>query len=141
MYQNKISMNYCRGISEIVLIVEDVKKSASFYQDVVGLIPKTEVTEEWAWFWTGDKNLSSRLALHKGKLLFEEYSPLPEGKRWGKIHFALDVKRSLLEEAVSKIKKANIKVYGPTKFEWMNALSYYFYDLDGNLVEFWSSDD
>lgn len=64
MYQNKISMNYCSGISEIVLIVEDVKKSASFYQDVVGLIPKTEVTEEWAWFWTGDKNLSSRLALH-----------------------------------------------------------------------------
>jgi hypothetical protein len=27
-------------------------------------------------------------------------------------------------------------VDGPTEFEWMGARSYYFYDLDGNLLEF-----
>jgi catechol 2,3-dioxygenase-like lactoylglutathione lyase family enzyme len=31
-------------------------------------------------------------------------------------------------------------VYGPTEFEWMKARSYYFYDPDGNLLEFWSPD-
>jgi catechol 2,3-dioxygenase-like lactoylglutathione lyase family enzyme len=29
-------------------------------------------------------------------------------------------------------------VYGPVELEWMNAESYYFYDPDGNLLEFWS---
>jgi len=37
------------------------------------------------------------------QLLYKEYSQLPKGKRCGKIHFALKVERSLLEEAVSKI--------------------------------------
>jgi hypothetical protein len=26
----------------------------------------------------------------------------------------------------------------PVEFDWMNARSYDFYDLDGNLLEFWS---
>jgi catechol 2,3-dioxygenase-like lactoylglutathione lyase family enzyme len=31
-----------------------------------------------------------------------------------------------------------VDVFGPVEFEWMNAESYYFYDPDGNLLEFWS---
>ncbi len=131
-------MNISSGISEIVLIVENVKKSAAFYKDIVGLIPQTEITDKWAWFWSGEENTSSRIALHNGKLLFEEYSPLPEGERWGKIHFALEVKRINLDSALHKVQNAKIKIYGPIEFEWMNAVSYYFYDLDGNLVEYWS---
>jgi len=131
-------VNLHKGISEIVLIVDDVRKSADFYKNIVGLKPNTEITEDWAWFWTGEENNSPRLALHKGKLLFEEHSPLPEGKRWGKIHFALEVNKENIELALNKMKNAGIKIYGPTKFEWMNATSYYFYDLDGNLVEYWS---
>lgn len=131
-------MNFCSGISEIVLIVKDVKKAAAFYKNIVGLMPITETTANWAWFWTGKANTSPRLGLHKGKLLYEEHSPIPEGKRWGKIHFALEVKRENLDFALNKISNAKIKIYGPEKFEWMNAVSYYFYDLDGNLVEYWS---
>ena len=29
---------------------------------------------------------------------------------------------------------------GPVEFDWLQARSYYFYDLDGNLLEFWSPD-
>ena len=126
------------GISEIVLVVNDVLKSADFYKNIVGLKSNTGASNDWAWFWTGEKENSSRLGITKGKLLFEEYSPLPEGKRWGKIHFALEVKKENLDSALNKIKVANIKIYGPIKFEWMNAISYYFYDPDGNLVEYWS---
>ncbi|PJA97779.1 MAG: hypothetical protein CO128_10765 [Ignavibacteriales bacterium CG_4_9_14_3_um_filter_30_11] len=126
-----------KGISEIVLIVEDVKKSADFYKDVVGLYLQTEIANEWAWFWTCEKEKSSRLALHKGKLLFEEHSPFPKGERWGSVHFAIEVNRLNLESVLSKLKNSNVKIYGPIEFEWMNAISYYFYDLDGNLVEYW----
>jgi catechol 2,3-dioxygenase-like lactoylglutathione lyase family enzyme len=41
---------------------------------------------------------------------------------------------------VQRVKKAGVDVYGPTEFEWMKARSYYFYDPDGNLLEFWSPD-
>ncbi|HYP39300.1 MAG TPA: VOC family protein [Chloroflexia bacterium] len=131
---------FSRGISEIVLIVRDVKALAQFYQEVVGLEPRTVADEEWAWFWAGEPGKAQYVALHKGTLLFEEHSPLPEGKRWGHIHFALDVPRERLEEAVEHVRSHGVEVYGPTDFRWMNARSYYFYDPDGNLLEFWSPD-
>jgi catechol 2,3-dioxygenase-like lactoylglutathione lyase family enzyme len=31
-----------------------------------------------------------------------------------------------------------VEVFEPVELEWMNARSYYFYDPDGNLLEFWS---
>jgi catechol 2,3-dioxygenase-like lactoylglutathione lyase family enzyme len=35
-------------------------------------------------------------------------------------------------------RSAGVEVYGPEQLDWMNAESYYFYDPDGNLLEFWS---
>ena len=29
-------------------------------------------------------------------------------------------------------------VYGPVELDWMQARSFHFYDLDANLLEFWS---
>jgi catechol-2,3-dioxygenase len=131
---------FATGISEMVLIVKDVLAAARFYREVVGLTPHTEANEAWAWFWAGQPGKAQRLALHKGTLLFEEHSPLPEGKRWGQVHFALEVPRHRLEAAVAHVRESGIKVYGPTRFDWMDATSYYFYDPDANLVEFWSPD-
>lgn len=128
------------GLSEIVLIVADVPAAAAFYRDVVGLIPCTPTSESWAWFWSGEPGSQQRLALHRGRLLFEEHSPLPEGRRFGPIHFALNVPRPELQQAVDRVKRAGVKVHGPMRLEWMKAESYYFYDLDANLVEFWSPD-
>ena len=45
-----------------------------------------------------------------------------------------------LEEAVDHVREKGSEVYGPLYFDWMEALSYYFYDPDGNLLEFWSPD-
>jgi catechol 2,3-dioxygenase-like lactoylglutathione lyase family enzyme len=78
--------------------------------------------------------------LHKGPLLFEEHSPLPAGERFGRVHFAFDVPRAELDGAVARVRAAGIDVHGPVDFDWMQARSYYFYDPDGNLLEFWSSD-
>ena len=92
-------------LAEIVLIVEDVERSARFYREVVGLTPENKPENGWAWFWAGEPGHAQRLALHKGPLLFEGQ-----------------------------------EIYGPVYFDWMEALSYYFYDPDGNLLEFWSPD-
>jgi catechol 2,3-dioxygenase-like lactoylglutathione lyase family enzyme len=131
---------FSKGLSEIVLIVEDVRKAARFYQEAVGLAPEMAADDHWAWFWAGAPGRAQRIALHKGSLLFEEHSPLPEGERWGQVHFALEVPREELEAAVAHLQEKGVEVYGPTHFEWMKAKSYYFYDPDGNLLEFWSPD-
>jgi catechol 2,3-dioxygenase-like lactoylglutathione lyase family enzyme len=127
-----------RGLAEIVLIVEDVPASARFYEDVVGLKPETEASADWAWFWAGEEGTPQRVALHRGPLLFEEHSPYPEGERFGRVHFAFDVARADLDAAVDRVRTAGVELYGPVELEWMKARSYYFYDPDGNLLEFWS---
>ena len=126
------------GLAEIVLIVEDVPVSARFYEDVVGLKPESEASDEWAWFWAGQEGTQQRVALHRGPLLFEEHSPFPEGERFGRVHFAFEVARDELDAALDRVRSADVAVYGPVELEWMNAESHCFYDPNGNLLEFWS---
>lgn len=126
------------GLSELVLIVADVPASARFYRELVGLAPETEPTDSWAWFSCG--RAKQRLALHRGPLLFEKHSPLPAGRRFGPVHFALEAPRADLPAMVDRLRRAGITVHGPTRFDWMKAESFYFYDPDANLVEFWSPD-
>lgn len=127
-----------RGISEIVFVVDDVLEAARFYREVVGLIPESEPSREWAWFWAGPPGENQRIALRHGTLLFEEHSPLPPEQRWGRIHYAFEVPRSDLEEAVQRVRSHETPVYGPMQIGWMKAIAYYFYDPAGNLLEFWS---
>jgi catechol 2,3-dioxygenase-like lactoylglutathione lyase family enzyme len=129
------------GLAEIVLIVEDVRRAADFYQEVVQLAPATEADEKWAWFWAGEPGVNSRIALHRGSLLFEEHSPLGEKPAWGPIHFAINVPRDEVEARSQHVRDRGVEVYGPKQFRWMGATSYYFYDPDANLVEFWSPED
>jgi catechol-2,3-dioxygenase len=65
---------YSNGISELVLVVNDVRSSARFYEEVVGLMPEKEADDEWAWFWAGTPGEAQRIALRKGPLLFEQHS-------------------------------------------------------------------
>jgi catechol-2,3-dioxygenase len=117
-----------------------VPASARFYRDVVGLEPDGEASETWAWFWAGEPGAPQRVAVVRGPLLFEEHSPLPEGERFGRVHFAFNVPRERLEAAVENVRRHGIEVYGPKRFDWMSAEAWYFYDPDGNLLEFWSPD-
>jgi catechol 2,3-dioxygenase-like lactoylglutathione lyase family enzyme len=127
-----------RGFSEIVLIVEDVRKAAEFYEHVVGLELEHKSGDEWAWFFAATGDRKQRLAVHRGSLMFEEHSPRPEGERFGQVHFAFDVAREELDAAVERVRAAGVDVWGPVDLDWMDAQSYYFYDPDGNLLEFWS---
>lgn len=132
---------FATGISEIVLIVEDVQRAARFYEDVVGLEPIGPSDDTWAWFFAGEPGTEQRVAVHKGTLLFEDQSPHPPGHRFGNVHYAFEVPAAKLEEAVEHVRSKGLEVYGPVEFEWMNATSYYFYDPDANLLEFWARND
>lgn len=128
---------FSSGLSELVLIVEDVDRATAFYRDIVGLKLRTQ-SEEWAWFWTGEEGNSANLAVHKGRLLMQEHSPKGPDPQWGPIHYAFRVPRESLQAAVDHVRSHGVEVYGPVHFDWMGADSYYFYDPDGNLLEWWS---
>ena len=128
------------GLSEIVLQVQDLTRAARFYSQVVGLPLEREPADGWAWFWTGSPGASPRLALRSGALLFEEQSPHPPDRRWGCVHYAFHVPRNHLDAAVAHLHRADVEVMGPIRLEWMDATAHYFYDPDGNLLEFWSPD-
>lgn len=121
-------------------MVEDVRASASFYRNALGLEPEMDVTEEWAWFRMGPPDQPQRIALHRGSLFFEERSPKPPGERWGQVHYALHVPREWLDAAVGRARSQGVDVHGPIRLRWMQADAYYFYDPDGNLLELWSPD-
>jgi catechol 2,3-dioxygenase-like lactoylglutathione lyase family enzyme len=135
-------MTFTAGISEVVLVVPDPPSTARFYRDVVALQPDEIVSQAgaWFWFWTGQPGHSQRLLISAGPLYLEERSPLPEGQRWGRVHFALEVPRPRLDGAVEHIRGHGVEVHGPTHIRWMKATAYYFYDPDGNLLELWSPD-
>jgi catechol 2,3-dioxygenase-like lactoylglutathione lyase family enzyme len=132
---------FTTGLAELVLIVEDVPRAADFYRDVVGLDLESPADDDWAWFFAGDRDRAQRIALHKGSLLFEEHSPHAAGQRFGNVHLAFEVPRERFDAAVAHVRERGTTVYGPTRFDWMSATSYYFYDPDGNLLELWSPDE
>lgn len=131
-------MTFTQGISEIVLVVEDVQRSARFYRDVVRLAAEKDGGDAYAWFWTGEPVRSQRLGLLKAPLAFEENSPRPEGERWGPVHYAYSVPRNELDAALAHIQGCGVDIHGPEHIHWMKAKVYYFYDPDGNLLELWS---
>jgi catechol 2,3-dioxygenase-like lactoylglutathione lyase family enzyme len=124
---------------ELVLCTRDVEVAAAFYRDVVGLEPINEPSNGWAAFWAGDKNENRWLGLRNGYLLHEEHSPLPEGQRFGPAHFALKLPASELDRTLERLKAHEVPVFGPQKWAQgrFEGCSYYFYDPDANLVEFW----
>ena len=133
---------FADGLAESVLVVRDVPAAARFYREVVGLVPHTEPDEAWAWFWAGQPGVPCRIALHKGTLLFEEQTPFErdEPERWGPIHYAFNVPRARLDAALAHLRAHDVALHGPIRFDWMQATAWYFYDLDGNLLELWSPD-
>ena len=125
------------SLADLVLQVKDVKRSASFYRHALGFVDQGEPTDELAWLWIGQPKgtqETQRLGLHKRELPYEVYSPNPEGKRWGAVHFALSVPAEQLEAAIRQVRLHGIEVRGPQRLSEYDNGAFYFYDFDGNLI-------
>ena len=55
---------------------------------------------------------------------------------WPLQHFAFTVAESELSRAAAMLQEKGIAVGEPVHHEWMNAVSLYFKDPDGNALEF-----
>jgi catechol-2,3-dioxygenase len=122
------------SLADLVLHVKDVKRAASFYRHALQLAVQGEPTDEQAWLWIGEPGASQRLGLYKGALPYEIYSPNPEGRRWGAVHFALTVPAEQLEATIQQVRLHGVEVRGPQRLVESESAAFYFYDFDGNLI-------
>jgi catechol 2,3-dioxygenase-like lactoylglutathione lyase family enzyme len=118
-----------RGISEVILVVADLKRSTAFYRDIVGL-PQDNLGEKFAWFWAGPPGVSQRIGITEGPLSFGAAHVR------GPLHFALGTERARIPELKAALESQGLAVEGPVEFRFWNALSIYCSAPDVNRVEF-----
>ena len=58
------------GISEVILVVADVRRSLAFYRDVVGLAVDNDGNRKFAWLWAGAPGRQQRVGITAGPLSF-----------------------------------------------------------------------
>ncbi len=118
------------GISEVILVVQDVARSLAFYRDVVGLRVDNEGNGTFAWLWAGSPGEQQRIGITAGPLSFGAAHVK------GPQHFAFGTENARIDELKSALERQGIEVEGPVEFRFWNARSIYFSDPDGNRVEF-----
>ena len=118
------------GISEVILVVQDVARSVAFYRDVVGLLPERIGSPKFAWFWAGPAGRSQRIGITTG--------PLSYGAAHcaGPQHFAFGTQKARIPELKAALERHGLEVEGPVEFPSWDAHSIYISDPDGNRIEF-----
>jgi lactoylglutathione lyase len=123
-----------KGLYETHLFVEDLERSANFYENVLGLIPCGYNDERRiAFFWIGEP---------KGAML----------GLWEKPKDQIDIRHFafrceveyVVHRSVAYLKSRDLEPYNflkdgkekPMVFAWMPAVAIYFKDPDGHELEF-----
>ena len=111
-----------KGVYEIAIRVKDLARAESFYTDVLGL--KEGLRDErrnWLFLYAGG---------NAGMVVLQE-----DKTDWPKQHFAFTVNEADIGTAEKILKDKGVEVSAPVVHEWMNAISLYFDDPDGNALE------
>jgi catechol-2,3-dioxygenase len=119
------------GISELVLEVQDLDASRSFYRDVLGFEETLygEGREGRYWYLIGQ---SARLGL------WTPQTGLAGGRGGSHVHFAFHLEEGDLAEMQSRLERKGVPTEGPIQLGPGRAV--YVTDPDGNVVEFWTQD-
>ena len=134
------------GITEIALRVHDLDLMRKFYEQVIGL----EVLGESApsdgstaiFFAVGTGN--SHLALFPEKLTgwyTRDKSPQIDPKLTTLSHFALTIALEDFESEMERIEQLGIEIVESRTSSWLHCRMFYFFDPEGNLIEFNSHDE
>ena len=123
-----------KGLYETHLFVESLDNSVNFYKNTLGLQQcYYEEERRAAFFWIGKPKQAMLGLWEKPK---EEIDTR---------HFAFNCDvEDVLNNSVNFLKERNLKPYnflkdgteGPMVFAWMPAISIYFNDPDGHILEF-----
>jgi catechol 2,3-dioxygenase-like lactoylglutathione lyase family enzyme len=132
------------GITEIALRVHDLDLMRRFYEEVIGL----EVLEENEpgdgtpiFFAVGAGN--SHLALFPEKLAgwyTRDKSPQIDPKLTTLSHFALTIALDDFKSEMKRIEQLGIEIVESRTSSWLHCRMFYFFDPEGNLIEFNSHD-
>jgi lactoylglutathione lyase len=111
-----------KGVYEIAVRVSDLPRAELFYTDVLGLKEGLhDDRRKWLFLYVGDK---------AGMVVLQE-----DKGDWPRQHFAFTVSEADIRVAEKILKDKGVAVSAPVVHEWMNAVSLYFEDPDGNDLE------
>ena len=130
-----------KGIGEVSIRVKDLDKMRKFYEEVIGLeVIRRE--EDYVFFKVaeGYGGHTQNLALFAATIPSETKSPQlsPEGTTLH--HIALNVALEDFESERSRLEGLGLKIHA-TVHEWLHVRSMYFYDPEGNHLEFVAYDE
>ncbi len=111
-----------KGVYEIAVRVKDLARAESFYTNVLGL--KEGLRDEqrnWLFLYAGG---------NAGMVVLQE-----DKGDWPTQHFAFTVSEADMSAAAVMLKDKGVTVSALVVHEWMNAVSLYFDDVDGNALE------
>jgi lactoylglutathione lyase len=123
-----------RGLFEAHLTVSDLKRSVTFYRDVVGLSPAQELPErEAAFFWIG--------APGNAMLGLWDLGSAPIALS---LHVAFEASLEDVLSACERLRSTGVtplsffatETNEPSVIAWMPAAAVYFRDPDGHLLEY-----
>ncbi len=135
------------GIAEISLRVHDLNLMRKFYEQVLGLEVLREIKNSdgivIGVFYTvgaGDDNL----ALFDEKLIdwfTRDKSPQIDPMLTTLSHIALRIALDDFESEKKRIEQLGIEIIESGTSSWMHCRMFYFFDPEGNLIEFKSHDE
>jgi catechol-2,3-dioxygenase len=133
------------GIAEISLRVHDLDLMRGFYEQVIGLevLREYEESSGQAIFYAvgaGDQNL----ALFEEKLtgwFTRDKSPQIDPKLTTLSHIAFSIALDDFESERTRMEQLGIEIIESGASNWMHSRMFYFFDPEGNLIEFKSYDE
>jgi catechol-2,3-dioxygenase len=133
------------GITEIALRVHDLELMRRFYEQVIGLEVLREVkdSEGTAIFYSVGAG-NDHLALFEEKWIdwfTRDKSPQIDPKLTTLSHFALTIALDDFESEKKRLEQLGIEIVHSNASSWLHCRMFYFFDPEGNLIEFNSHDE
>lgn len=133
------------GIAEVALRVHDLDVMRRFYEQVIGLEVLREVKESGGtivFYAVGAGN--DHLALFEEKWVAwftRDKSPQTDPKLTTLSHFAIRIALEDFESEKKRLEELGIEIVHSNASGWLHCRMFYFYDPEGNLIEFNSHDE
>ena len=133
------------GITEIALRVRDLDLMKRFYEQVIGLdvLEDNDPSDGKAIFFSVGAG-NSHLALFPEKLTgwyTRDKSPQIDPKLTTLSHFALNIALDDFESEKKRIEQLGVEIAYSNTSSWLHCRMFYFFDPEGNLIEFNSHDE
>ncbi len=133
------------GFAEIALRVHDLDLMRRFYEQVIGLeLLRENKHRDGATIFYAVGAGNDHLALFEEKLIdwyTRDKSPQIDPKLTTLSHFALSIALDDFESEKKRIEQLGIEIAYSNTSSWLHCRMFYFFDPEGNLIEFNSHDE